>query len=301
MIWNVASAWDEISLRKWSAWWYCAFAHLQREHWLKKRILLAAMLLFHSCAFTHSINQGWANLFNRRVIFRNQKHQRAAKPVWSVNTKNGKERKFYINWCTVIVSFKCLYNFADPENLDSTLLKLCKWILPSIHFSRLHDGLILRTLSQRKKITAICWPTHGNGLYTGILNSGYLLFGTCRQKLSVQWQWLKFCLSKIFLHFGQFYFYRRQVCNKRLAIWTAITETLTLNGFTRNAKHGLTLGNSQIWNFSCSLTVYFGILPFCDLQLPPREKHSFSFWHWENERMLSTICVLKNFNYLLGT
>jgi len=36
MIWNVASARDEISLRKWSAWWYCAFAHLQREHWLQK-------------------------------------------------------------------------------------------------------------------------------------------------------------------------------------------------------------------------------------------------------------------------
>jgi len=30
-----------------------------------------------------------------------------------------------------------------------------------------------------------------------------------------------------FLHFGQFHFYRRQVCNKRLANWTAITDTLT--------------------------------------------------------------------------
>jgi len=55
----------EISLRKWSAWWFYAFAHLQ-EHWLQKM---------------HVINQGWANLFNRRVIFRNQKHPRAAKPV----------------------------------------------------------------------------------------------------------------------------------------------------------------------------------------------------------------------------
>jgi len=39
-----------------------------------------------------------------------------------------------------------------------------------------------------KKITAIRWPTQGNGLLTGILHSGYLLFATCRQKLSVQWQ-----------------------------------------------------------------------------------------------------------------
>ena len=62
----------------------------------KKCILLAEMLLFHSCVFTHSIYQGWANLFNRRVIFRNQKHQRAAKPVWSVNTKMVKNAIFIL-------------------------------------------------------------------------------------------------------------------------------------------------------------------------------------------------------------
>jgi len=44
----------------------------------KKCILLTAMLPFHPCVFTHSISQGWANLFKRKVIFRNQKHQRAA-------------------------------------------------------------------------------------------------------------------------------------------------------------------------------------------------------------------------------
>jgi len=31
-------------------------------------------------------------------------------------------------------------------------------------------------------------------------------------------------LSKIFLHFGQFYFYSRQICNKRLAKWITITD-----------------------------------------------------------------------------
>jgi len=36
MIWNVASARDEISLRRWSAWWFYVFAHLQKEHWLQK-------------------------------------------------------------------------------------------------------------------------------------------------------------------------------------------------------------------------------------------------------------------------
>ena len=45
-------------------------------------------------------------------------------------------------------------------------------------------------------------------------------------------------LSQIFLHFGQFYFYSRQVCNERLANWTAITDTLTLKEFTRNSRRG---------------------------------------------------------------
>jgi len=112
----------------------------------------------------------------------------------------------------------------------------------------------------------------------------------------------KVFLSQIFLHFGQFYFYSRQVCNKRLANWTAITDTLTSNGFTRNAKHGLNSWkwSNLAWNFSSTLTVYFSILPLCGLQLPLHEKHSFSFWHWENERTLSTICVFKKFSFSSG-
>jgi len=34
---------------------------------------LAAMLLFHSCFFTHRMNQGWSKLFNGRVICRKPK------------------------------------------------------------------------------------------------------------------------------------------------------------------------------------------------------------------------------------
>jgi len=62
------------------------------------------------------------------------------------------------------------------------LLKLCELILPSVHFSGLHDGLILRSSLQRKKYTAICCAIHRNELYSGILYSGYLLYGTCCQK-----------------------------------------------------------------------------------------------------------------------
>jgi len=38
-----------------------------------------------------------------------------------------------------------MFDFLVLDNLDSTLLKLCKLILPSVPFSGLHDGLILRT------------------------------------------------------------------------------------------------------------------------------------------------------------
>jgi len=40
---------------------------------------------------------------------------------------------------------KFLFDFLVPENLGSMLLKLCELILPSVRFSELHDGLILRT------------------------------------------------------------------------------------------------------------------------------------------------------------
>jgi len=47
-----------------------------------------------------------------------------------------------------------------------------------------------------------------------------------------------------------------------LANWTAFTDTLTLNGFARNAKHGFNLWkwSNVTWNFF-SLTIYFSILP----------------------------------------
>jgi len=109
-------------------------------------------------------------------------------------------------------------------------------------------------------------------------------------------------LNQIFLHFGQFYFYSRHVCNKQVANCTAITDTLTLNGFVRNSKRGL---NSWKWsnlarNLSRSLTIYLSIFPLRCLQLPLCKKHSFSFWHWENDRMLLTTCVFEKFKFSPG-
>jgi len=92
LFWNVTSARDEISLLKSSS----GTAHLRTFRGsigCKKCALLAAML-FHSRFFTHSINQGWGNLFNRRAICRKPKKQRAAKPVCSVNTSMVKNASF---------------------------------------------------------------------------------------------------------------------------------------------------------------------------------------------------------------
>ena len=57
-----------------------------------------------------------------------------------------------MKWRTVIVTIKFLFYFVVPENLDSMLLKLRELILPSVHFSGLHDGVILRTSLQIKKL-----------------------------------------------------------------------------------------------------------------------------------------------------
>jgi len=72
-----------------------------------------------------------------------------------------------MKWCTVVVSIKFLFDFLVPENLDSTLLKLLLKLLPSVHFSGLHDGLGLRTSLQRKKSQQYV-VLHRSELYTGI-------------------------------------------------------------------------------------------------------------------------------------
>jgi len=54
-------------------------------------------------------------------------------------------------------------------------------------------------------------------------------------------------LCQIFLDSAQFYFYSRQVCNKRLANWTVIADTLTFDRFTTGMlSMVLTLRNGHI-------------------------------------------------------
>jgi len=58
---------------------------------------LAAMLVFHTCFFTHSVKQGWANCSIEESFAENQKHRRAAKPFCSVNTNTVKNASFTLN------------------------------------------------------------------------------------------------------------------------------------------------------------------------------------------------------------
>jgi len=122
-----------------------------------------------------------------------------------------------------------------------------------------------------------------------------LLCGTCCQKLIAEWHWLKFLKSQIFLHFGQFNFCSSQVCDKRLVNWTAIIDYINTEWIYKERKAWFNSWKcpNLAWNSSSSLKIYFSVLPLCGLQSPLRDKHSFSLWHWKNDRMLFTIRVWK--------
>ena len=144
----------------------------------------------------------------------------------------------------VITNIRFWFDFVVPKYLDSTLLKLCELILPSVHFSGLHYGLILRTSLQRKTIHSnmLCysqkWVVHWS--------FKFLVF-TCCQKRSVEWYWIKL-------------FRARFSCISVNVIAAAVTfvsnvwwtgqpspTTSTLNGFT-----GADLGGCG-WSDSPSL------------------------------------------------
>jgi len=67
----------------------------------------------------------------------------------------------------------------------------------------------------------------------------------------------------------------------------------------------LTLGNGKIWLGAppVVLQFYFCILPLCGPANASSRKAfvSFSFWHWDNERMLLTMHVFEKNYFLLGT
>ena len=116
----------------------------------------------------------------------------------------------------------------------------------------LHDGLILRTSLRRTKVTAICF-VHCSFKF-------WVFSGTCGQKLVANWHWLKFFLEKVsFVSTAD-----KFVTNVWQTEQSSLT-TLTMNGFTRNAKHGFKSSkrSNLAWSSTSSLTNYFCIRPLC--------------------------------------
>jgi len=88
--------------------------------------------------------------------------------------------------------FKFLFDFLVLENLDSTLLDV-QMNSPKCSFFRVAQWFdFTNFIIEKKNFSAICRAVHRNELYTGLLYSGYLLSGTCCQKLTVGWHCLKF-------------------------------------------------------------------------------------------------------------
>jgi len=74
-----------------------AHLHTFRSIGFKKMRLIGRNAFFNSCFFIHSINQGWAKVFNTRVIFRKPKTPASRKTVCSVNTNTAKNASFTLN------------------------------------------------------------------------------------------------------------------------------------------------------------------------------------------------------------
>ena len=105
------------------------------------------------------------------------------------------------------------------------------------------------------KFVAICHAVRRNELYTGLLYSGYVLSGTCWQKLTVEWHWLKFFRARFFCISASLISAAVKCVTNGWWTGQPSPTALTLNGFTRNAKHGFSSWkcSNQAWNSSSSL------------------------------------------------
>ena len=130
----------------------------------------------------------------------------------------------------------------------------------------------------------------------------WVFSGTCRQKLIVEWHWLKFFL-------GQSVSFLQQT-----SLWQTVSyldtgppslTTLTMNGFTRNAKHGFNSWKWSIlaWKSFSRLTIYFCILPLCGLANSSSQNSICSHSDiWKMTKCFWQQYVsLKKFNFFLGT
>jgi len=195
-----------------------------------------------------------------------------------------------MKWCIAIVNIKFFFDFLVPRNLDNTLLKLCELILPNAYFSGCTMVWFYELHYRDQKVTAIrC--VHWSFKF-------WVFSGACRQKLTVKWQWLKFFLEPVSFvcTVDKFMTNGWQTGQPSLA-------TLTMNGFTRNAKHGFNSWkwSNLAWSSSSRLTIYFCILPLCGPVIASSQKNVCSL----SDIPKLTECIwqhvsFKKFNFLLG-
>ena len=123
-------------------------------------------------------------------------------------------------------------------------------------------------------------------------------FWTCRPKLSVEWHWLQICLSQIFLYFGQFYLYSKQACKQIVSQLDSHHRYIHIQWICKECKAWFwLLKNGHMWLETSPVVLKFILLFFhfvvCNC-LFAKNSHSHSAIG-ENDRMLSTICVFKEF------
>jgi len=84
------------------------------------------------------------------------------------------------------VSSFCLILLSPKIWTGQCVVKAVQIHSPKCSFFRVARWFDITNFIIEKKITKIC-AVHRNELYTGLLNSSYLLSATCRQKLNVEW------------------------------------------------------------------------------------------------------------------
>jgi len=139
---------------------------------------------------------------------------------------------------------------------------MCQSILPSVHFSGMYDGLILRASLQRNKIRSnmLCctqkWVLHRSFIFWVSPFWNLLPVINCRVVLT------KVFLEPDCLHFGQFNFCNSQVCDKRLVNWTAITDYINIEWIYKECKAWF---KPVVVNLFCSIAplqeLFFKIAP----------------------------------------
>jgi len=178
-----------------------------------------------------------------------QKRRRAAKSICSVNTNSAKmqvlHKMTYSNWNAtnaLFISTRFLFDLLVSENLDDTVLKLCEecsFVRVARHFDELHY--------REWKFTAKFRAKYRIESYTGCLSSGYLLSGTFRQIPAVEWYWLKPFRARCSCVSVSFISTTNKFVTNGWRTGQPSPTTLTLNGFTRNARMVFIPANGEIW------------------------------------------------------